>query len=204
MKLTATRLATMALTAALIALSGPSFAGKYNKALDVGVKAPDWKGIIGIDDQKHDLDDYKDAKAIVLVFTCNHCPVAVACEDRIIKLQEDYKGKNVQVIAINVNNLEADRLDKMKERAEQKGFNFPYLYDPTQQVAKDYGARVTPDVVLLDQNRNVVYTGLIDDNPLEPDKVQKQYLRDAIDAVLAGKTPPVAETKAQGCGIKFE
>jgi peroxiredoxin len=180
------------------------FAGKFNKALDVGVKAPDWSNLIGVDDKKHSLSDYKDADAVVLIFTCNHCPVAVAYEDRIIQLQKDYKDKNVQVVAINVNNLEADRLDKMKERAEQKGFNFPYLYDPTQEVAKDYGARVTPDVVLLDKKGTVVYTGLIDDSWMDPSAVNKQYLRDAIDAVLAGKTPPVAETKAQGCGIKFE
>lgn len=193
-----------AVLAGALAIYGNSFAGKFNKTLDVGVKAPRWSGIIGTDDKKHSLDEYAGAAAIVLVFTCNHCPVAVACEDRIVQLQKDYQDKNVQVIAINVNNMDEDKLDKMKERAEQKGFNFPYLYDPTQQVAKDYGARVTPDVVLLDKNRNVVYTGLIDDSWQDPDKVKHAYLREAIDAVLAGKTPEVAETKAAGCGIKFE
>jgi peroxiredoxin len=193
----------LAIAVALV-LTSPSFAGKFNKTLDIGDSGPSFSNLEGTDGKKHSLQDYKDAEAVVLVFTCNHCPVAVACEDRLIELQRDYKGKNVQVVAINVNNDEADRMDKMIERAAQKGFNFPYLYDPSQKVAKDYGARVTPDVVLLDKNRNVVYTGLIDDQPLEPGNVKKTYLRDAIDAVLAGKTPPVSETKAQGCGIKFE
>lgn len=193
-----------AMALALVLSASASFAGKFNKVLDAGDKAPDFKGIIGTDDKKHSLDEYKDAAAVALVFTCNHCPVAIACEDRIIELQKAYKDKNVQVIAINVNNTEQDKLDMMKERVEQKGYNFPYLYDPTQKVAKDFGARVTPDVVLLDKDRNVVYTGLIDDAPLEPAKAQKHYLRDAIDAVLAGKSPSTNETKAQGCGIKFE
>lgn len=194
----------IAALAAVLFLASPGFAGKFNKTLDIGDKGPEFKDLAGTDDKKHSLDEYKDAEAIVLVFTCNHCPVAVACEDRIIELQRDYKDKKVQVIAVNVNNTEADKLDKMKERAEQKGFNFPYLYDPSQKIAKDYGARVTPDVVLLDKSGNVVYTGLIDDAPLEPGGVTKKYLRDAIDSVLAGKTPEVAETKAQGCGIRFE
>lgn len=196
-------LALVAFAVAML-LASTSFAGKFNKALDIGEKGPDFKSLAGIDGKDHSLDDYKDAEAIVLIFTCNHCPVAVACEDRIIELQRDYKDKKVQVLAVNVNNSEADRLDKMVERAQQKGFNFPYLYDPTQKIAKDYGAQVTPDVVLLDKNRNVAYMGLIDDEPLAPASVTKQHLRDAIDAVLAGETPAVSETKAKGCGIQWD
>lgn len=190
--------------AAAVSVSSLAYAGKFNKVLSIGNAAPAWSGIVGTDDQDHALADYKDAKALVLVFTCNHCPVAVACEDRIIQLQKDYADKGVQVLAINVNNVEADRLDKMKERAAEKGFNFPYLYDPTQKIARDHGAAVTPDVVLLDGNRQVAYMGLIDDEPLNPSNVQRTYLRDAIDAVLAGQKPEIAETKPQGCGIRYE
>lgn len=193
-----------ALVLAAVLAAGQVSAGKFNSVLNLGQKAPDFKGIVGTDDKEHSLADYKDADAVVLVFTCNQCPVAIACEDRLIELQKSYKGKNVQVLAINVNNDPGDRLDKMKERASAKGFNFPYLYDPSQKVARDFGAKVTPDVVLLNKDREVVYMGLIDDQPLNEAEVKQAHLRDAIDAVLAGKSPEVAETKAKGCGIKWD
>jgi peroxiredoxin len=171
--------------------------------LKIGDPAPDWSGIIGVDDKNHALADYKDAKLIVLVFTCNHCPVAVAYEDRLVALQKDYKDKGVQVIAVNVNNIPPDRLDKMKERAAQKGFNFPYIYDSSQKMGHDYGARVTPHVFVLDGQRKIAYVGAIDDNQ-KVDSVKTHYLRAALDALLEGKTPPQATTKAFGCSIKYE
>ncbi|NMC21583.1 MAG: thioredoxin family protein [Thermogutta sp.] len=171
--------------------------------IKVGAKAPDWSGIIGIDDKEHALADYAKAKIVVLVFICNHCPVAVAYEDRLVALQRDYKDKGVQVVAVNVNNLPADRLDQMKIRAKEKGFNFPYLYDPSQKIARDYGAAVTPHVFVLARDRKVAYVGAIDDN-IKEKEVKQHYLRDALDALLAGKTPPVPHTKAFGCSIKYE
>ncbi len=185
--------------ATLSACSGVATAAK----LKIGDPAPDWSGIIGIDDQKHSLADYKDAKLIVLVFTCNHCPVAVAYEDRLVQLQADYKDKGVQVVAVNVNNIPADRLDQMKIRAKEKGFNFPYLYDPTQKMGHDYGATCTPHVFVLCSKRRIAYMGAIDDNN-NPKKVKEQYLRDALDALLAGKKPPKAVTRQRGCSIKYE
>jgi len=172
-------------------------------ALDVGETAPDWSGIIGTDDAEHALSDYADAKLIVMVFTCNHCPVAKAYEDRLVAMQNDYKAKGVQVIAVNVNNLPADRLDKMKERAEAKGFTFPYLYDPTQEMGRDYGATCTPHAFILGKERKIAYTGAIDDS-MKADKVQKPYLRDALDALLEGKDPPEPQTKQFGCSIKWD
>jgi len=171
--------------------------------LKIGDPAPSFSELIGVDDKKHSLSDYKDAKVIVLIFTCNHCPVAVAYEDRIIALQKDYKDKGVQVIAVNVNNIPADRLDQMKIRAEKKGFNFPYLYDETQKIARDYGAEVTPHVFVLCQQRKLAYTGAIDDSQ-NPEKVKTHFLREAIDALLAGKEPPQTVTKHFGCSIKYE
>ncbi|MCS7238326.1 MAG: thioredoxin family protein [Thermoguttaceae bacterium] len=173
------------------------------RGVKIGDPAPDWKDIEGVDGKKHSLSDYKDAKVIVLVCTCNHCPVAVAYEDRLIQFQKDYKDKGVQLIAFNVNNIPEDRLDKMIERAKQKGFNFPYIYDPTQKMARDYGARVTPHFFVLDQERKVRYIGSMDDNQ-NPAKVTRNYLRDAVDAILAGKPVPVPETKAFGCTVKYE
>lgn len=171
--------------------------------IKVGTKAPDWSGIIGIDDKEHAMADYAKAKLVVLVFTCNHCPVAVAYEDRLVALQKDYKDKGVQVVAVNVNNLPEDRLDRMKVRAKEKGFNFPYIYDSSQKIGHDYGAAVTPHVFVLDQERKVAYVGAIDDN-MKVKEVKQHYLREALDALLEGKAPPVAHTKAFGCSIKYE
>ena len=140
---------------------------------------------------------------MVVAFICNHCPVAVAYEDRLVALQKDYQDKGVQVVAVNVNKLPADRLDKMKERAKAKQFNFPYLYDETQKIGRDYGATVTPHVFVFDSNRKLAYVGAVDDSK-SPDKVTAHYLRDAIDALLAGKKPPKEVTQQFGCSIKYE
>ena len=171
--------------------------------LKIGDTAPDWTGIIGVDDSRHSLSDYKDAKLAVVVFTCNHCPVAQAYQDRLIALQKDYESKGVRLIAVNVNNIDEDKLDKMKERAKSKGFNFPYLYDSTQKIGHDYGATTTPHVFVLDKNRKLAYMGGVDDN-MKAEAVKKHYLRDAIDALLDGKTPPETVTKHLGCAIKYD
>jgi peroxiredoxin len=178
-------------------------AGAQASSLKIGDAAPDWSAIIGVDDKPHSLSDYKAHKLVVVVFTCNHCPVAQAYQDRLIALQKDYENKGVQLIAINVNNIPEDKLEKMKERAQSKGFNFPYLYDPTQKIGHDYGATVTPHVFVLDKNRKIAYMGAVDDN-IKADKVKKHYLKDAVDALLAGKAPPETVTKQVGCTIRYE
>ncbi len=171
--------------------------------LGIGDAAPQWKDIVGTDDKPHSLADYKDAKAVVVVFTCNHCPVATAYQDRLVALQKDYKGKGVQVIAICVSKGSADDLEAMKQRAESAGFNFPYLYDPTQQVGRDYGATCTPHAFVLDKDRKLAYVGAIDDE-MHADKVEKKYIRAALDALLEGKTPETPATRQFGCGIHYE
>jgi peroxiredoxin len=171
--------------------------------LKTGDPAPDWSGIIGVDGKKHSLSEYKKAKAVVLVFTCNHCPVAVAYEDRLIALQKDYKSKGVQVVAVNVNNIPADRLEPMKKRAKDKRFNFPYIYDETQKMGHDYAATVTPHVFLLDKDRKIAFIGPVDDSQ-NKSRVKKRHLRNALDAVLAGKRPSEPMVKPFGCTIKYE
>jgi peroxiredoxin len=171
--------------------------------LALGDKAPAWKKLEGTDGKSHSLADLKDAKAIVVIFTCNHCPVAKAYEERLVALDRDYKEKGVEVVAINVSNAEADKLPAMKERAEEKGFEFAYLYDPSQEIGRAFGAKVTPHAFLLDKDRKLAYRGAIDDNQ-KADKVETNSLRDALDAVLAGKKPAVAETDQFGCGIGYE
>jgi peroxiredoxin len=185
------------------AMAAVADAGKFNKTVNIGDVGADFQNLAGVDDKKHNLADYRDAKAVAIVFICNHCPVAQAYQDRLIALQKEFQPRGLQVIAINVNNNAADKLDKMKERAASKGYNFPYLYDPSQQSAVRYGASVTPHVFLLDQNRKIAYMGAIDDN-MNAAQATRHYLRDAVTAVLEGKTPSVTETRQVGCGIEYE
>jgi thiol-disulfide isomerase/thioredoxin len=183
--------------------SEPAASASADEEFGIGDAAPSFEGLTGTDDKEHSLKEFADAKAVAVVFTCNHCPVAVAYEDRLVALQKDYADKGVQVVAINVNNIEADKLPAMKERAAAKGFNFPYLYDPSQKSARDYGATVTPHIFLLNGEKRLAYRGAIDDSQNESG-VTKKHLRDAIDAVLAGTTPETADVKAVGCAIQYE
>ncbi len=190
---------TLVLAVAALVLAADSHAAP----LKIGDSAPEWSAIPGIDDKEHSLVDYKKSKVIVLVFTCNHCPVAVAYEDRLVAIQKEYQSKGVQLIGLCVNDLDEDRLAPMKTRAKEKKFNFPYLYDESQKTGRDYGATCTPHVFLLDKNRKVVYMGAVDDND-DTAKVKEHYLRDALDAVLAGKEPPKTTTQQRGCSIKWK
>lgn len=191
------------LASALAADAGETATETKSAAVGVGDAAPKWNNLDGVDGKSHSLSDLTDAKAVAVVFTCNHCPVAKAYEDRLIEYAADYGDKGVEVVAINVNNMEDDKLPAMEERAAKKQFNFAYLYDPSQQIGRDFGATVTPHVFLLDGERNIAYIGAIDDS-INPDKVTKQHLRDATDAILAGSKPQVDTTKPVGCGIKYE
>ena len=171
--------------------------------LKIGDAGPEWIALDGTDSKTHSLSDYKDAKAVVVVFTCNHCPVATAYQDRLVAVQKDYADKGVQVVAICESKMPADNLEAMKQRAKDAGFNFPYLCDPSQKSAIDYGATCTPHVFVLDKDRKVAYMGAIDDS-MKADKVDKQYLRAALDAILDGKQPETPVTKQFGCGIHYE
>lgn len=172
--------------------------GAQAAKLSIGDAGPEFVGLTGTDDKPHSLGDYKDAKAVVVVFTCNRCPVAKAYQDRVIAVEKDYKEKGVQVVAICSNRGSGENLEAMKKRSEEAGFNFPYLSDSTQTAAKDYGATCTPHVFILDKDRKVAYMGSIDDDQNSP---EKHYVRGALDAVLDGKTPDPAVTKQFGCGI---
>jgi len=168
----------------------------------VGDTATDFS-LKGTDDQMHSLASIDGAKGYIVIFTCNHCPYSVAYEDRIIALQDKY-GSEYPVVAINPNDPVAypsDNFENMKLRAEEKGFNFLYLFDDGQKVYPQYGATKTPHVFLLDAQRTVKYIGAID-NSTKEDGVTKKYLEDAIEALKKGENPTPATTKAIGCSIK--
>lgn len=163
----------------------------YAEQLEVGAKAPAFEGT-GIDGKEYSLDGMKDAKAVVVCFTCNACPVAIKYEDKFIDFAKTYGDKGVRFVAINVN---PESLDAMKERAEEKGFTFPYIKDESGESAIAYGAKVTPHLYVLDGERKLAYVGAFD-------KGDETYVQDAVDAVLSGSKPEVTETRAVGCGIK--
>src|SRR5579863_1197289 len=171
-------------------------AARFNRKVDIGQPAPQWKGLEGVDGAKHSLDDYKAAKILIVAFTCNQCPISQLYEDRFIRFAKEHK-RDVAFVAISCSLLAPDRLEKMKERAKKKGFNFDYVADPSQQTGKDYGATVTPQVFVLDQDRHIAYMGKFDDN-IEPDKVQREFVEDAVRSLLSGKRPEPAETFATG------
>ncbi|MFK8112070.1 MAG: thioredoxin family protein [Rubripirellula sp.] len=188
---------------ALISLAGVTDAGEYNTVMEIGNPAPAWQGLIGTDDKMHSLSDLENQEIVVVVFTCNSCPYAIDAEERLKSLHEKYHGRKVAVVAINVNTIEADQMPAMKEKSDAKGFEFPYLYDETQQIAKDYGANVTPEFFVLDRERKVAYMGSIDDSP-NGKSVTKKHVESAIDALLAGEKPVVTETVPIGCRVRWE
>ncbi len=175
----------------------------------IGDKAADFK-LKNVDGRMVSLADFKDAKGYVVIFTCNHCPYAIAYEDRIIALHNKYASKGYPVIAINPNDPAAqpqDSFEKMIERSKEKSFPFVYLFDEGQKIYPVFGATRTPHVYLLNKKGKdliVEYIGTIDDNYKEADKVKETYLAHAIDALIAGKKPKTTETKAIGCTIKVK
>ena len=174
--------------------------------LSIGDEAVSFE-LPGVDGKTHSLSDYEGKAAIAVIFTCNHCPYARAWEDRIVSIQSDYGSAGLQVLAINANDANKypdDGFPQMQQRAEDKGFNFPYLHDESQEVAAAYGAERTPEVFLLGGNRELAYHGAVDDNYDDPNAVQVAYLRDAVEAVLAGEETPTSQTRPVGCSIKWK
>jgi peroxiredoxin len=189
---------------AAVAVASTAVAGEFNPTLSVGNKAPDWSKLPGVDGKEHSLADLKDKQAVVLVFTCNSCPYAVEYEDRIMALAKKYGGADgkVAVVAVNVNKVPEDSFDKMKARAKERNFNYPYLYDETQKIAKDYGATSTPEFFVLAKDRTIAYMGALDDET-DSSKVKVRYVEDALDAVLKGDKPKTTETVARGCLVRY-
>jgi len=196
----------MVLTLAGLALiASPAFAGKYNKTVSVGEKAPAFAGIPavqGTQDSSLTLSDIKE-DVVVLVFLANHCPVVINYDDRIIDFTNDYKGKSVKVVGVAVSSMKQDQLPGIKDHVVEKKIPYVYGYDESQAIGKAYGAANTPQFFVLDKDRKIAYMGAMDDSPNNEAKVSKQYLRNAVDAVLKGEKPEVQETRPVGCGISY-
>ena len=176
-------------------------AGQFNDVLSIGDAAPAWVDLPGVDNKTHSLADWKDKPFVVVVFTCNSCPVSNDYEERINAFAKKHEA-DAAVIAINVNTVSADKLPKMQERAKEKKYVFPYLYDESQKIGKAYGAAFTPEFFLLNKERKVIYMGGMDDNS-DPEIVKHHYLEDALQSALKGEKPPTAETTSIGCRVRY-
>ncbi|MFZ1635431.1 MAG: thioredoxin family protein [Chitinophagales bacterium] len=190
--------------AALLSLNAPAPAGYA-----VGDEVKNFS-LANIDGKSISLSDYATKEGVIVVFTCNHCPYAKAYESRVMDLDKNFASKGYPVLAINPNDpvsVPDDAPENMKKRATEMGYSFPYLFDATQQVAKDFGASRTPHVFVL-KNTNgkftVEYIGAIDDNTDEPAAVKTKYVEDAIGSLKKGEKPAVNFTKAIGCTIKWK
>ncbi len=162
-----------------------------------------------VDKEMISLDDFPEAKGFIIIFTCNTCPFSVANEDRIIEIDKKYKKLGYPVIAINPNDPSINPEDgfiEMQKRAKAKGFTFPYVQDEYQEIYPMYGATKTPHTYLLQKNKEgvpiVKYIGGIDNNARDSSAATQHYLKNALNALIAGKEIAVKETKAIGCSIK--
>jgi peroxiredoxin len=179
-------------------------AGETLRIMD---RAPEFRDLPGTDGRRYSLETFKDAKALIVVFSCNHCPYVQAYEDRMMAFHREFVGKGVALVAINSNEIEhypEDSFDEMAKRAKRKGFLFPYLRDEDQSVATAYGATHTPEFFVFDAERKLRYHGRFDDNWQEPPKVKNKYVREAVEALLVGGNVTLPETFSIGCTIKWK
>jgi len=187
----------------LVAVS--AFAGKFNKVISVGDKAPVISGLPAIQNGEETSFSLSDVKedVVVVVFLANHCPVVRRYEDRLIEFTSAYKDKGVKVVGISVSGQDQDKIPGIKEYTKEHKSNYIYGHDETQAVGKAYGASNTPQFFVLDKERKIRYTGTLDDSQRE-ENVKATYLKDAVDALLAGKSPATEESRPQGCGIQYK
>ncbi|HEY1922263.1 MAG TPA: thioredoxin family protein [Tepidisphaeraceae bacterium] len=174
--------------------------------LDIGDPAPDFN-LPGTDGKHYSLADFKDAPMLVVVFSCNHCPYVVGSEARIIRFVNDFAPRGMKMIAINSNETEQhpmDSFDLMVTRVKEKKFPFTYVRDESQEVALAYGALRTPHFYVFDAQRKLRYTGRMDDNPKNEALAKTHELRDAVEAILAGRKPPMEKTNPLGCNVKWK
>ncbi len=174
--------------------------------LQIGDEAPDFQ-LPGVDGKTYRLADFAHAKVLVVFFTCNHCPFVVGSERRIAALHDRFHPKGVDWVGINSNETEkhpTDSFEHMKKRAKEAGLRYPYLRDDSQDVARAYGALRTPHFFVFDADRRLRYTGRLDDSPRAEGKQTTHELCDALEALLAGQTPPTPVTNPIGCNVKWK
>jgi peroxiredoxin len=176
---------------------------------EIGDPVADFR-LKNVDGKMVALSDYASAKGAIIIFDCNTCPYSRAYNDRIVGLNKKYSEKGFPVITINANDPQmspGDSYEEMVSQAKRKKYDFPYLVDESQAVARSFGATNTPHVFVLQKNGSdfkVAYIGTIDNNSRDASAATKKYVEDAVDALLAGQPVPTQNTKAIGCSIKWK
>ena len=208
------RLTTITLCLTIALLSGAALqAGQYNAVVEIGAPMPEFSDLPATDGSTLSSSDL-DEDLVILVFLANHCPWVKGMDPDLVKLADAVQSDRVRVVGVSVNHREDDRLPAMKEHAEQAGYNFTYVYDESQELGRALGATRTPEYYVFDEDRKLVYMGLLHNSPAskrrdgtinytegEPTEF---YVADAVKALLAGKEVPVAETRAHGCSVEYE
>ena len=198
-------------TSMLVAVS--AHAGEYNTILDIGDAMPAFSNLPATDGQIYNNDDFS-ADVVVLVSLANHCPWVRGMDQGLIDLVDAFEDQSVQVIGFSVNRREDDRLPAMVEHGEKVGYNFTYVYDESQELGRALGATRTPEYFVFDNDRKLTYMGLLHDSPARETRSgeimftngepTQFYAYNAIQATLAGSPVDPAETRAQGCSVKYE
>jgi peroxiredoxin len=174
--------------------------------LPLKAKAPDFK-LLATDGKTYSLNDFAEAKILVVFFTCNHCPYVIGSDEMTRKTADHFKKKGVQFVAINSNSKETypeDSFDHMQKRMETHKFPWVYLYDESQEIAKRYGALRTPHFYVFDEERKLIYCGRGVDSPRNPAKITRNDLETALEEHLAGKKITTALTNPIGCNVKWK
>ncbi|HVR02667.1 MAG TPA: thioredoxin family protein [Polyangia bacterium] len=172
---------------------------------ELGAPCPDFR-LPAVDGRAYARDDFASAPVLVVMFICNHCPYVKAVEDRLIRIGREYGPRGVQLVGICSNDAETypdDAFDQLAARWRARGYGFPYLHDEPQTVARAFGAVCTPDIFVYDRDRRLAYRGRIDDSWKDESKVTRRELATALDALLEGGKPGVAQRPSMGCSIKW-
>jgi thiol-disulfide isomerase/thioredoxin len=204
---------TSLMLAAAMAVTTSAQAGEYNTILDIGDALPEFTDLPATDGRIYDSGDF-DADVLVLVSLANHCPWVRGMDQGLIDLVDAFEGQSVQLVGFSVNRREDDRLPAMVEHGEKVGYNFTYVYDESQELGRALGATRTPEYFVFDDDRKLTYMGLLHDSPARETRSgeimftngepTQFYAYNAIQATLAGSSPDPAETRAQGCSVKYE
>jgi len=177
-----------------------------SKPIELGTPCPSFD-LLAVDGKRYTRESFAHSKLMVVAFTCNHCPYVQAYEQRLMNLVKAFSPKGVSFIGINANDSKSypeDSYDGMKERAKKLGFNFHYLWDESQTVAKSFNAACTPEFYVYDADRKLRYHGRLDDNHKDPSAVKERYLESALGALLADQPILTTQTAAMGCSIKWK
>ena len=176
---------------------------KFNREVAVGDPAPEFEGLLGIDGRRHSLADYRDTPVLVVVFLRNLCPTTHQYETRLRTFAKEFPADKLQIVAISVSRNPAEGLDRMAVRAKEKQYAWPYLIDESQFTGRQYGATVTPQFFVLDQDRKIAYMGAFDDD-LKGTAVRRRYVAEAVRNLLSGQPVDPVDTLAKGCEIEYE